>query len=84
MGEKYTALIDWRGPRDAEALDPAALDFTARPHGAGCRGCLFRGQWVAVCNKASELAARAGMKDCEDGVVYVLAVRDDRQLQIGE
>jgi hypothetical protein len=84
MGEKYTALIDWRGPRDAEALDPAALDFTSKPHGAGCRGCLFRGQWAAVCREAGRLAVRAQMKDCEDGVIYQLAVRDPRQLQIGE
>lgn len=84
MGEKYIALIDWRGPRDAETLDPAKLDFTSKPWSKGCRTCLFSGQWSDVCNKAVALAERAGMRSCEDGFIYTLAKRDHRQLQIGE
>lgn len=83
-GQNWTALVDFIGPRDEQVLDPAALDFTMKPWSKGCRTCLFSGQWSAVCNRANDLAVKAGLKNCESGVVYVPRVRDKRQLQIGE
>lgn len=82
MGEKYIALIDFIGPRDAQVLDPAALDFTAKPWSKGCRTCEFNGQWSVVCNQAVALALKAGLPNCEAGYVYVPRERDQRQLLI--
>lgn len=84
MAKKWIALADYLGPRDAVALDPKQIDFTSRPNNGDCRGCLFAGQWSVVCREARQMAKRAGMKDCYDGVVYVMAKRDERQFQIGE
>ena len=65
-----------------EPLDPSSINFTAAP-GRSCRNCLYQRQRVSVCNKAVEVALRAGLASCDDNdVVYVLKVVDERQLTI--
>lgn len=65
-----------------EPLDPAAMDFTTKP-GRACICCLFRKQRISVCNRAVELALRAGQDSCDvENVVYVHKQRDPRQLSI--
>lgn len=63
-------------------IDPAGIDFTHKP-GKSCGGCIFSKQRIFVCNQAVEIALRASMPSCDDeNVVYVLRVRDKRQLMI--
>lgn len=63
-------------------IDPAALDFTHKP-GKSCAGCIFTKQRISVCNQAVEIALRAGLASCdEQNVVYVLRVRDPRQIDL--
>lgn len=65
-------------------LDPTALDFTTKS-GRKCRTCIFARQKSAVCDEAVRLALRADMASCdEQDVVYVLAKRDPRQLNMGD
>lgn len=73
------AIVDFIGA--AEPLNPAHVPFVSRP-GATCRGCLFHGNRSAVCRAAGEEAARRAITDCENGVVYVAPVADNRQLKI--
>lgn len=82
MAKNWIALVDFIGARDDLVLEPAALDFTMKPWASGCRTCLFDRQSAAVCNKAGEKAKKQGMRDCQDGFIYVLAVRDKRQISI--
>lgn len=63
-------------------LEPSAINFTASS-GRSCRNCLYQRQRVSVCNKAVEVALRAGLASCDDNdVVYVLKEIDTRQLTI--
>lgn len=65
-----------------EPLYPAEIDFTTKP-GRQCRTCLFQRQRISVCNDAVALAVKAGMPSCDDvDIVYVVKVRDHRQLAI--
>lgn len=75
------SLERFRGKRDSEALDPAKLQFEAKP-GKKCKGCLFDRQESHVCKEASRLAVLAELPDCDHGVVYVAAKRDPRQLAL--
>lgn len=84
MAKKWLALADFIGERDEVVLDPKQIDFTSKAWANGCRTCLFSGQYAAVCNKANELAIKAGLRGCEAGFIYVRRVRDQRQLTIGE
>lgn len=69
--QKWKALADFIGKRDEQALDPAALDFTMKPWAKGRRTCLFSGQWSSVCSAAGEKAKKQGMRDCQDGFIYI-------------
>lgn len=83
----WVSVAKWVGKRDPVALDPASMQFTARPapEVRTCAGCLFDGQYARVCRLAGEVAQRAGLADCEAGrVVYVLRAVDARQLSIFE
>lgn len=65
-----------------DPLDPASIDFTTKP-GRKCRTCIFARQKAAVCDEAVRLALRAGMESCDESdVVYVVKVRDPRQIAI--
>jgi hypothetical protein len=65
-----------------DPLDPGTVDFTTKP-GRKCRTCYFSRQKSAVCDEAVRLALRAGMDSCDDSdVVYVVKVRDPRQIAI--
>lgn len=67
-----------------EPLEPAGMAFTTKP-GRACRSCIFQRQRVSVCNKAVEVALRAGLQSCDDqDVVYVERLVDARQLAIVE
>lgn len=77
-------LASWLGPRDADTLDPAVIQFTER-EGGTCSRCMFNRQWVKTCNKANAEAVKRGLHNCEDGYVYVAIVADTRQRDlIGE
>lgn len=75
----YTPLSDLVGL--AEPLDPAAMRFTVKA-ATSCRNCLFEGQRSSVCHKASAVAVRADLPDCDAGFVYVTVPVDPRQLTI--
>lgn len=75
-------LERWRGRRDTEVLEPERMDYVERPARRTCRGCCFEAQWSSICIRASAIAVRAGMNDCDAGFIYVLAVRDVRQIVI--
>lgn len=62
-------------------MDIAQLNFTSKP-GTTCNGCLFDESRHSTCIEACIAAVRAGMKDCDDGVIYVLVETDPRQLTI--
>lgn len=63
-------------------IDPAALDFTHKP-GKSCAGCIFTKQRISVCNQAVAMATKAGLGSCDnEDVVYVLRVRDPRQIDL--
>ena len=63
-------------------LDPVAMDFTTKV-GKNCRECVFQRQRIAVCNRAVDLATRAGMPSCDDvDVIYVLRQTDPRQIPL--
>ena len=63
-------------------IDPATLDFTHKP-GKSCSGCVLAKQRISVCNQVVELALRASMPSCDvENVVYVLRVRDPRQIDL--
>lgn len=63
-------------------IDPAGIDFTHKP-GKSCSGCIMAKQRISVCNQAVEIALRASMPSCdEENVVYVLRVRDPRQIDL--
>lgn len=75
-------LERWRGKRDPEAVDPAAIQFTTRP-ARSCKNCLFDRQWWTVCEKANAIAEKAGLVGCEKGkVIYVPKKLDPRQITI--
>lgn len=68
---------------------PAWKIVNAKNPERACHACLFEGQRAAVCNRANELAAKAGLPACETldaetgrTVIYVLASVDKRQLTI--
>jgi hypothetical protein len=64
-------------------LDPAAMQFTTKARaGDSCAGCVFQRQRVSVCRSACDAAVRAGMEDCDNGVVYILRPADPRQADI--
>jgi len=74
----------WLG-MDAPPLDPATMLFKSKAENLNrpkCSGCLFKGQQVSVCYEACEVAMRAGLADCDDGVIYVAIPIDPRQLKI--
>lgn len=74
-------LERWRGPRDATILDPAATEFRAQKRsGCSCRGCLFERQWADICSLAQLQAKQRGLPDCDDGFIYLVVVKDERQL----
>lgn len=76
-------LEKWRGRRDPVALDPEKMSYRDQVAPAKrCKGCVFDGQWSGVCRAASAAAVRAGMRDCDSGVIYVEVERDTRQLSI--
>lgn len=76
------AVSDWLG-HHGEPLHPDEIQFVTRP-AKSCRNCLFDGQRAEICNAAARKAGRIGMKDCEDGVIYVAREVDPRQLAIPE
>lgn len=86
-------VAQWLG-QDAAPLDPAAMQYRARPAAEGaapCSGCVFKGQRAKVCKAAASAAQRAGINDCDDidvatnrSFVYVLVQIDPRQLSITE
>lgn len=65
----------------ADPLDPETMQYTARP-ATSCVGCEFRGQRSAVCHRATALALRADLPDCDHGYIYVLVEQNPRQLSI--
>jgi len=75
-------LDKWRGRRDEQELEPEVMQFTERAAVNKCRGCVFDGQWSKVCKKAGVVAVRSGLRDCEDGVIYVAKEQDPRQLAL--
>lgn len=75
-------LDKWRGHRDEQELEPEAMQFTERAATRNCAGCVFDGQWAKVCKKAGAVALRAGLRDCEDGVIYVAVQQDPRQMAL--
>jgi hypothetical protein len=61
-------------------MEPENMRFVAEP-AKSCRGCCFKRQRAAVCDKANAVAIRAGLPACEaGGVIYVLAKIDPRQI----
>lgn len=86
-------VAQWLG-QDAAPLDPAAMQYRARPAAAGagdCSGCCFKGQASKVCKAACVAAVRASMPDCDDRdsetgrtFIYQLVQLDPRQLPIAE
>jgi len=76
---KMVALSDLVG-QDVP-MRPAELLFTTRAS-LICHGCIFRGQRSSICYEAARVALRAGLDDCDDGVVYVAVETDPRQLPI--
>jgi hypothetical protein len=78
-------LEKWRGKRDPVALNPESMAYRDQPAPARrCTGCIFDGQWSEVCKRASAAAVRAGMQDCDQGVIYVLVEKDPRQIDLVE
>ena len=74
-------LERWRGPRDKDILDPAAIEFRAQKRsGCSCRGCLFERQWADICSLAQLQAKQRSLPKCDDGFIYLIVVRDERQL----
>jgi hypothetical protein len=43
---------------------------------------MFDGQPSAVCDRACQVAQRAGLEHCEDGFIYVAGPVDPRQLNL--
>lgn len=80
MSGQLVAVSDWLG-HHGEPLHPESMQFTIKP-ATSCRGCLFNGQRSRVCNQACEVARRADLPHCEEGVIYVLKEIDPRQLTI--
>lgn len=76
---KMTPLAELVGL--AEPIEPGAIPFIAKP-AASCADCLFKGQRSSVCRKATEIALRSGIADCDDGFVYVEREIDPRQLAL--
>ena len=74
---QLVAITDWLG-HHGEPLEPSAMQYTIRP-ATSCRGCIFEGQRAKVCDKACEVAQRADLAHCEEGVIYVLKEIDPRQ-----
>lgn len=72
----------WRGRRDAVALEPEKMAYTEQRAKGKCKGCLFERQWADICNRASDTAVRAGLTNCDHGVIYVAIAVDPRQLVI--
>lgn len=62
-------------------MDPANTKFTTAP-AKTCKGCLFNGERSPVCHKATALAVRAGLEDCDSGVIYIAVETDPRQLDL--
>lgn len=78
----YVDIERWRGRRDAVTLDPESMAYRDQPARKSCAGCCFQGQWSSVCKRATAVAIRAGLNDCDAGYVYVLVEKDPRQLEI--
>lgn len=77
------SIEQWRGPRDAEVLDPATMIYRATPGSRKqCAGCAFDRQSSAVCRAAAARAAAAGIDDCDNGVIYRLVNQDPRQIPL--
>lgn len=70
----------WLGHR-GNPLSPETMQFVTRP-AKGCRGCLFDGQAVSVCDRACTVAQRAEMEHCERGFIYVAKPVDPRQANL--
>lgn len=79
---KNVNLDKWRGRRDAFELEPETTPFREQPAPRSCAGCCFEGQWAKTCQRAAEVAVRAGMRDCDHGVIYKLVDVDPRQQKI--
>lgn len=80
MSRQLVAVADWLGHR-GEPLEPERMQFTVAP-AVSCRGCAFDAQRAAVCTKACEVAQRAGLPHCEEGVIYIPRELDPRQIPI--
>ncbi len=65
----------------ADPIEPASMQYEARA-AKSCDGCAFQGQKTAVCRRATELALRAGMADCDHGFIYVERKIDPRQIDL--
>lgn len=74
-------IESWRGPRDPVPLDPSTMCFRAQ-RADSCRGCLFDGQWSAVCKRASAESVSRGGADCDNGFIYVATEVDPRQMTL--
>jgi hypothetical protein len=71
-------LEKWRGKRDAEAIDPAQVEFAALKR-ASCTGCAFEFQWSTTCEKAHQEAVKRSLPPCSDGFIFVQSIKDKRQ-----
>lgn len=78
---KLEDLERWRGKRDEVAIDPTAVEFTARPC-KSCFGCAFDTQSAKVCGIAASEAKKRGLPDCDENFVYQIVEKDPRQLAI--
>lgn len=88
---RLVEVAQWLG-QDAAPLDPATMQYRARPTSEGaaqCSGCLFKGQRASVCMVACAAAVRAGLPDCDERdsetgrtFIYTLVQVDPRQVSI--
>lgn len=73
-----TAFVDLH---DTVQLEPEKMQFTAST-AKSCRGCLFERQFSPICKRASAVAVKADLPDCDTGVIYIAVEEDPRQLSI--
>lgn len=49
-------------------MEPSELRFTAQA-AKTCHGCIFDGERSPTCHKATAIALRAGLPDCDAGFI---------------
>ncbi len=81
-GGQAPLVLGVHGPVVAE-MNPRALEFKARAKaGQECNGCAFASQRAAICNMVGEQAALRRLPACDDGVIYLLVTKDERQTDL--